>query len=689
MRQKRDVSGWGRRVGAMVLACVAASTGSRAWAVEGGQALAATESVAAQASVPTPVPAQALMPITAYARLPQVSSLSISPDGLRVAGLMNVEDKTLLFTQALTGQGKQTHVLVTDNKMFRFAWFRWASDERLVVSVSYPGRRDFVGTTETRLLSVRPDGKDLVNLVATPSFDRHGPSQIGDDVVDWLPEDGHHILLHLGVDGGIWPAVFKVNLDTGQREMVHPPKRNVFDWSTDANHRVRVAMVSDEGWQELRVCDPDGKNWRTLWRYQVFGADAVYPMGFGRDPQVLYVRANHEGRMAVFKVNLADADLKRELLLADPDVDINGSLIISPATGEVLGVRRDGRDSQRVELWDPRLRQLAQAIDKALPGQHNTLRSFSRDEQHYVVYAERNGQPGQFYVGNRQTGELAEMAETYPELAASRLVGKRQIHFKARDGLSLQGYLTQPLGVKGAAPLVLMPHGGPQSWDDDDFDVWTEFLANRGYAVLQVNFRGSAGVGHDFMKAGLGRWGLEMQDDLTDGVQWAVAQGVADPGRVCIVGFSYGGYAALMGAIKTPELYRCAVSVAGVTDLIDLWHHRNQYVGGAAVTDKQIGNAWDDRDRLKATSPTQQAARIKAPVLLMHGMRDRVVPVDQSRDMDTALKRANRPHQYIELEDGDHHLSRYADRLKVFETLEDFLAKNLVMQVKVSAILEP
>jgi dipeptidyl aminopeptidase/acylaminoacyl peptidase len=228
-------------------------------------------------------------------------------------------------------------------------------------------------------------------------------------------------------------------------------------------------------------------------------------------------------------------------------------------------------------------------------------------------------------------------------------------------------------------PLVLLPHGGPHSRDHADFDVETEFLANRGYAVLQVNFRGSAGFGHDFMVAGLQRWGLEMQDDLTDAVQWAVAQGVADPARICIVGGSYGGYAALMGLVKTPQLYRCAASFAGVADLIDLIQHYGDYIGGHAAMQAQLGSAWSDRDRLRATSPALNADRIQAPVLLVHGTADRSVPVDQSRDMASALKRLGKPHRYIEQPGGDHHLSRYSHRLEYFKALEAFLAEHLAL----------
>lgn len=612
-----------------------------------------------------------------FSQLPMVMDLSLSPDGQHVAGLLNIGDNTVLFTRGVNAD-KLVHVSGTDNKTFRIAWLQWASNDRLVFGLRFAASRDFVGTVETRLLSVKRDGTGLINLVRSSPFssDRN-QGQFQDRVVDWLPEDGHHILMELNEGYSYSPAVFKVNLDTGLRQMVHTPRRNIRNWVTDNTHRVRLGVVHDEAKREVQVCDPDGGNWRTLWRYEVFGKDAVYPLGFGLNPNELYISANHEGRLAVFKVNLASPDLKREPVLSHPNLDVSGQLIRSQATGQIIGIHSGVQEEQRPDFWDPSLRLLARAIDKALPERFNSLIELSRDEQHYLIYSVGNGKPGEYYLGNRKTGDLTLVAETHPELQPASLVGKRPVQIKARDGLVLAAYLTQPANVSGPQPLVLLPHGGPHSRDNNRFDVWTEFLASRGYAVLQVNFRGSAGFGHDMMVAGLQRWGLEMQDDLTDAVQWAIAQGVADPKRVGIVGFSYGGYAALMGSVKTPELFRCAVSVAGVTDLIDLWYHQNQYIGGAAIADKQFGNAWSDRKRLTETSPALQAERINVPVLLIHGTDDRTVPFEQAEAMDKALRRAKVPHRFVELEGGDHQLSRNSHRLTVFKELEDFLAQNM------------
>ena len=223
---------------------------------------------------------------------------------------------------------------------------------------------------------------------------------------------------------------------------------------------------------------------------------------------------------------------------------------------------------------------------------------------------------------------------------------------------------------------MINPHGGPISRDDGDFDYWAQFFSSRGYAVLQVNFRGSSGYGLEFMKAGLKNWGLNMQDNLEDSVRWLIYKGIADPDSICIVGGSYGGYAALMGVAKTPELYACAISFAGISDLRKMLGHTRHYTN-RRVAEEQIGT---DKKQLKETSPRLLAESIQVPVLLAHGSKYPVVPVQQSRLMESALEKHNNEFEYLEFKDGDHFLSSAGHRLVFFKAMERFLARYLGKQ---------
>jgi dipeptidyl aminopeptidase/acylaminoacyl peptidase len=271
---------------------------------------------------------------------------------------------------------------------------------------------------------------------------------------------------------------------------------------------------------------------------------------------------------------------------------------------------------------------------------------------------------------------------TYPGLTEADLGEMKPYDYAARDGLRIPAYITLPPGrAPKNLPAVVMPHGGPDARDTLRFDWWAQFLANRGYVVLQPNFRGSAGYGRAFTEAGLQQWGLKMQDDITDGVKKMIADGIVDPKRVCIVGASYGGYAALAGATLTPEMYACSVSVAGVSDLPEMLSYERRTSGknSGAVRfwASRIGSADEDSERLRATSPARQAARARAPIMLLHGENDTTVPIEQSEMMVEALQDAGKPVTFIKLEGDDHYLHLASTRLQMLRALEGFLAEHI------------
>lgn len=666
-------------------------------------ALAArTANAAAASAALPPLPP---LPVEAFAAPPQVQSLSLSPNGLQVAGLLNLGDDTLLFTRALDGGATPRAVLKTDNRQFRFLWHRWANDRRLLVSVVYPNKRGFVDIQETRLLAVNADGSGLRPLVEHLSVKgRMVNAQFQDRVVDWLPKDPDHVLLQLPDTSSGLPAVWRVQVDSGERQMVHPPERRIGGWMTDCQHRVRLGWGRDK--EQLRIivrdATPPGQPpapWRELWRWDIGSADEVDVLGFDPDPQRLWLLANHQGHAALFTAELSEAATPRRLVLARAGADVAGSLLRDPLSQAVLGLRTDGDndgdsdsgasgDAGRPELLDAGLRQLAERIDATLPQRYNRLLQPSADGRRWLLYSSGNALAGEYHLAERGQGEAAPvlrlLAETRPQLPPERLAGKAVVRLRARDGLQLTAFVMRPPGQDGPAgadaktgPLVLLPHGGPHGADDDDFDLLAELLASRGWTVLQVNFRGSDGRGQGFRAAGYKAWGGAMQDDLVDALDWAVAQRLADPARVAIVGASYGGYAALMGAVKTPTRWRCAVSINGVSDLIALWRNAMDYAGGEQAMRVQLGELWGDRERLLATSPARQAQAIQVPVLLLHGTADRVVPLAQSRAMAAALSAAGKPHRLVEIAGGGHSLERRADRLTWFREMLGFLQQHL------------
>jgi hypothetical protein len=325
------------------------------------------------AVVPARAGESARLPTAAFARLPMVDEVALSPDGQRYAALMNVGHDTVLVTRTMTGGQPLKAVLNTDNRKFQFGWIGWVNNERLLLGLRFPNERGWVGVVETRLLSVRYDGSELRNLVRRPSGGRLGSvAQFQDRVVDWLPEDGHHILLQLVDEDDPLPSVFRVNVETGQRSRVQMPRPHVWGWLTDRTHRVRVASAQNGTRIRIDVCDPDGSRWRTAWSYELLDRQAVHPLGFGDDPNLLYVLADHEGREAVFTADLSDPKLPLKLVLADPHQDLGGRLVHDPKTGRAVGISSTRLGEGSASFWDPVYKALLASIDKALPERAST-----------------------------------------------------------------------------------------------------------------------------------------------------------------------------------------------------------------------------------------------------------------------------------------------------------------------------
>jgi dipeptidyl aminopeptidase/acylaminoacyl peptidase len=319
------------------------------------------------------------------------------------------------------------------------------------------------------------------------------------------------------------------------------------------------------------------------------------------------------------------------------------------------------------------------AIDYELSDTWNEVVSSDAAERVAIVRASSDVSPPRYYIYNRATGRMSLLFEAYPELRRDMMSPMQPVSFAARDGLTLHGYLTRPRGASGAGPAILLVHGGPTARDVWSWDPEVQFLVSRGFSVLQVNFRGSSGYGARHERLGYKQWGLAMQDDLTDAAQWLIAQGVADPARLGIYGASYGGYAALMGLVKTPELFRAGASFAGVTDIIELLDNVDRYAF-SDFNGPVTGDASDDREQLAATSPARHVDRIRAPVLIAHGTEDPSVHVDQAHLMIDALEAAGKPVEAHLYRDEVHGFMDERNAIDFYTKLADFFERHLMAQ---------
>jgi len=622
-------------------------------------------------------------PLSSFSRLPAYSRLRLSPNGSQVAFIKNYpHPHNIAVLSVLDYKAKEIkQIIKSDNKAIKINWFRWANEEILIVSARSEETEGRVKYFQTRLLGIDisvPTSKIKPKALLKPktSFNystNNRVSQFQDSVIDFLPDDPEHILVEVDFDKPQQPSVYKINVRTGRQKRIERGKRFIRSWTTDQQNKIRIGRARNYQSGKITYYERTDKDsdFRILFQYMSFEDKPISIRGFGLDPNILYYTQYKDDKKALYKMNLTT--MESELVLAHQHYDVSGSLIYSSVTQDAIGVRDDHSPYGRFYFDDADYK-FHERLDKTFPDTTNYILSRSNDESIYLLYAEADDTPGAYFYGNRNDNSLEFLTETYPELYGSKLAHHDKIRYKARDGVEIEAYLTLPVFGDAPHPTVIHPHGGPGARDYDGFDPWVAYLTSRGYAVLRPNFRGSVGYGYEFAQAQMGRWGLEMQDDISDAATFLIEQGTANPEKICIFGASYGGYAATMAAVKTPDLFKCAVSFAGVTDLRGIVKNTQRYLGGDLVAEKQFGDKTKD---LKARSPLYNVDKIKIPILLMHGEEDRVVPIAQSEDFAEELEDAGKSVRYVELEDGGHNLAIQLNRTIFFEELDAFLIKHL------------
>jgi dipeptidyl aminopeptidase/acylaminoacyl peptidase len=638
-------------------------------------------------------PDPAAAPIERFFINPVLSDAELSPSGRYLAAISGASSRRD-FLIVIDLQEK-TAKLVAGYDDVDILAFEWVNDGRLVFNVTDKqvalGDRHMAGG----LYAVDRDGANLIQLAqrggaATTDNGLYNPKMLSAQTF-MLGQQGAQDsqFIYVGQDhhdkstGLTTVILIKVDTVTGAHTVV-PRPGPVDTWRLDHKGEPRLATFSHDGTTTFHYRDPETSAWRVLVSFPTYqgSAGAYSPLGFG-DDGILYATAN-AGRdtSALYTVNLATGALIPEPLVQTPGYDFQGSLIRSGS--RILGVRLL-TDAEGTVWFDPAIQSAQIKLDAALPGTIN-LMSFSsrRVSEWALVVSYSDVKPKIYRLFNLLTGEIDKVGEAYPNIDPARMGRQDPVRYRARDGREIPALLTLPAKGTKNAPLVVLVHGGPfvrgteWGWAPD-----TQFLASRGYAVLEPEFRGSTGYGVNHFKAGWKQWGLAMQDDIADGARWAIAQGIADPQRICIAGASYGGYATLMGLINDPDLYKCGVSWVGITDINLMYDGHWSLRSDLSEEWKRygmpdlIGDQVKDAAQLIATSPIKQAARIKAPLLLAYGNFDQRVPIYHGRQFMAAIKPHNKRVEWIAYPDEGHGWGLPKNRVDFWSRVEKFLDKHI------------
>jgi dipeptidyl aminopeptidase/acylaminoacyl peptidase len=515
----------------------------------------------------------------------------------------------------------------------------------------------------------------------------------------FIGEDEGYILLneydqqpHVGNYGFVYvyhPNVIRMDTRTGNYRSILQNPGKVVGWGTDKDGVVKVGVEYDKGYSTAIYRETADAPWHKL-EGLVNIKRTMGLLGMSADGNTLYVTTPTPARTwGVYAYDLKKQKLG-EMLVGHDSYDLlrNGisvdghpieRMVFAPVTHELLGIQYF-TDLPKVVWFDPTLASVQEALDQGLPNRTNSIVDMSDDRKKLVVLSWSAKDPGTYYIFDLDKKQLKQLFATEPWIKPDQMADVYPISYKSRDGLIIHGYLTVPKGQEPKnLPLVVFPHGGPFGRDSWGYRKDQQFLASRGYAVLQMNYRGSPGFGEDFFVKGQRHIGRELQDDITDGTRWAIAQGIADPKRIAIMGWSFGGYSALMGTIREPDLYRCAIDLAGVTDWVAILKYQKSVTEGFGdeTNAEMIGDPIKDAADLADISPVNHVDKIRVPLLLVYSKDDTTVPYEQARLFRSALDKAKKPYELVTEVNEGHGFYTYDHRLDLYKKVDQFLSANM------------
>lgn len=630
-----------------------------------------------------------LAPVDHYSRMPAFYDASLSPDGKFMATIQDSKGQYILRVYNLADPSDKKLRATKYGKDLRVNYIRWANNDTILVNVSIPQKFGNQTIQTGFIYVVDKDVKDAEVLLkpdargGTGSNISHstGFRQFNNVIIDYLPHDPNHVLMSYGVEDQFKPGVHKMNINTRRAELVKKGNITTQGWITDRQHRLRVGYGRRDrnGEETLVIRDSNSDIWKNVSEFPGLTADTSV-WGFTENPNELII-GDHKDKdtQGLYIYDLAQKRETRKLFHHDK-YDVR-SILLSADGKKVVGASFLADSSEKV-YFDAAYKAAHAPIEAKFAGFQISYYDRTPDNKKFLFKASAPNLPPMMYFYDATTAEFKPIGEDYPEIGTTPQGDVTKVSYKTRDGYMIGGYLTTPpaIGEGKVAlknlPFIIMPHGGPYSRDTMTYDFLAQFMASRGYAVLQMNFRGSDGLGYQHQQAGRKNWEV-MQEDVEDGTRWLIEKGYADPNRVCIVGWSYGGYAALIGSIKNPKLYTCAVSIAGVTDLNDMVSDLKKNRFGKFTARDFMLKGFEGGDNIKANSPVKRAEELVTPLLLVHGTNDIQVQFDQYKRMKGALKKSKAKKSFVEIKGGDHSLATSEHRKMLFEAMDKHLKTHL------------
>jgi dipeptidyl aminopeptidase/acylaminoacyl peptidase len=603
-----------------------------------------------------------ILPLEDFFRNPEKSSYQISPDGLYFSYMAPYEHRMNVFVQKT---GEEAALQLTSETERDIAGYFWANNNRILFL------KDTGGDENYQLFGVNIDGSNPLSLTEFKG--------VRTLIIDDLPDIESEVIIGLNKRN---PQVFdpyRLNIETGELTLLAENPGNIQGWMTDHDGKLRIALALDGVNQSLLYRDTEDQPFTTV--ITTSFKESLDPQAFTSDNQKLYATSNlgrDKDALVIFDPKTAKEE---ELLYENDKYDITG-IFYSRKDKTLKAVSYMAQDGLQRHFFDDKMKAVYEKVKAKVSGRPFSFSDWNKNEDVSIIRTYNDKTPGAYYVYDITQDNLTFIADIYPWIDEQNMAATECVQYQTRDSLEIEAYLTLPKGytLKNAKklPVVINPHGGPWARDTWGFNPEVQFLANRGYAVLQMNYRGSTGFGKHFWEISFKQWGKTMQDDITDGVNWLIKKGIADPERIAIYGGSYGGYATLAGLTFTSDLYACGVDYVGVSNLFTFLQTIPPYWKPMLdMMYEMVGDPVADKDLLESSSPVYHVDKIKAPLFIAQGANDPRVNKDESDQMVNALKNKGVDVQYLVKDNEGHGFHNEENQFEFYGAMEKFLAGHL------------